>query len=130
LSSFVGLTPAVRVKVRNLPLGIEYPTGGSLEAVVDTGYGGFLAVPRDIFDALNFHKMMTRPRKVEVADGRVVGSVVAYGTVELGEEPREVDGPIETIEGLAEVLVGTHLLSNFRMTLDYCLRVASIKPCP
>jgi hypothetical protein len=74
--------------------------------------------------------MMTRPRKVEVADGRVVRSLVAYGTVELGEESGEVDGPIETIEGLTEVLVGTHLLSNFRMTLDYCLRVASIKPCP
>jgi clan AA aspartic protease len=119
----------LRVKVCNLPLGIEYPKGGSMEAVVDTGYGGFLAVPRDIFDALNFHKMMTRPRQVEVADGRVVGSVVAYGTVKV-EEAREVDGPIETIEGLTEVLVGTHLLADFRMTLDYCLRVASIKPCP
>jgi len=120
----------LRVKVCNLPLGTEYPEGGSLEAVVDTGYGGFLAVPRDIFDALNFHKMMTRPRKVEVADGRVVGSVVAYGTVKVEEASREVDGPIETIEGLTEVLVGTHMLADFRMTLDYCLRVASIKPCP
>jgi clan AA aspartic protease len=129
LSSFVGLTPALRVKLRNLPLGTEYPRGGSLEAVVDTGYGGFLAVPRDIFDALDLHKMVTRPRRVEVADGRVVQSVVAYGTVELEEASREVDGPIETIEGLAEVLVGTRLLSDFRVTLDYCLRTASIKPC-
>ena len=120
----------MRVKVCNLLLKMEYPKGGSLEAVVDTGYGGFLAVPRDIFDALNFHKMLTRPRKVEVADGRVVESVVAYGTVKLEEAAREVDGPIETMDGLTEVLVGTHLLADFRMTLDYCLRVASIRPCP
>ncbi|HUI85733.1 MAG TPA: aspartyl protease family protein [Nitrososphaerales archaeon] len=129
MSAFVGLAPVVRVRLRNLPLGMEYPKGGSLEAVVDTGYGGFVAVPRDVFEALGLHKMVTTPRKVEVADGRVVRSVVAYGTVEL-EPSLEVDGPIETMKGLTEVLVGTRLLAGFRMTLDYCLRVVSVRPCP
>jgi len=41
----------------------------------------------------------------------------------------EVDGPIETIPGLAEVLVGTQFLSHFKLGLDYCLRRTSLEPC-
>jgi clan AA aspartic protease len=129
LSAFVGFTPVFRIKIRNLPLNSQYPKDGSIEAVVDTGYAGFLAVPRQVFEALHLDEMRTLPRKVEVADGRAVGSVVAYGTVEFPEANREVDGPIETIEGMSEVLVGARLLSEFRTTLDYCVRVFSVMPC-
>jgi clan AA aspartic protease len=129
LSGFVGLAPAVRLRIRNLPFSVSYPSRGSVEAIVDTGYEGFLLVPRRVFDALSLDEMMTQARTVEVADGRRVRSRVAYGTVELEGAKHETDGPIETIEGLTEVLVGTRLLSEYRVTLDYCLRVASIKPC-
>jgi clan AA aspartic protease len=129
LSSFVGLAPVVRIKVRNVLLKEEYPSDGSVEAVMDTGYGGFLAVPESIFDALSLGKLMTQSRTVELADGRRARSKVAYGTVELVGMNHEVDGPVETIEGLTEVLLGTRLLSDFRVTLDYCLRVVSFDPC-
>ena len=129
MSGFVGLVPAVRVRLRNLPLRVEYPSDGSVEAVMDTGYEGFLAVPPSIFGALGLDKMMAQSRTVEVADGRRVRSRVAYGTVELEGVKKEVDGPVETFEGLTEVLAGARLLSDFRVTLDYCLRTVALKPC-
>ncbi len=129
MSSFVGLAPVVRIRVRNVLLKAGYPLEGSVEAIMDTGYAGFLAVPESIFDALSLGKLMTQSRTVELADGRRVRSRVAYGTVELAGMNHEVDGPVETIEGLPEVLVGTRLLSDFRVTLDYCLRAVALNPC-
>jgi clan AA aspartic protease len=129
LSGFVGLSPVVRMKVRNLPLGAMYPSSGSVQAIVDTGYEGFLLVPRHVFDALSLGDMVVRQRKIEVADGRVVRSAVAYGTVEVSGVEGEIDGPVETMEGVTEVMVGVHLLSRFRLTLDYCLKAFSIRPC-
>jgi len=129
VSGFVGLVPAVRLRLRNLPLRVEYPSAGSIEAVMDTGYEGFIAVPPSIFEALALDKMMARSRTVEVADGRGVRSRVAYATVELEGVKKEIDGPVETFEGLTEVLIGAHLLSDFRVTLDYCLRAVALDPC-
>jgi clan AA aspartic protease len=122
VSGFVGLVPGVRIRLRNLPLRVEYPSDGSIEAVMDTGYEGFLAVPPSVFGALGLDKMMTRSRTVEVADGRGVRSRVAYGTVELEGVKKEVDGPVETFEGLTEVLIGALLVSLLKMTLVYYMR--------
>jgi clan AA aspartic protease len=129
LSSFIGLNPSIKMKIHNLPMKLEYPSEGSVEAIVDTGYGGFLAVPRRVFEALQLDTGMTQSRRVEVADGRLVRSKIAYATVELEGANREVDGLVETFEGLTELLIGRRLLSHFRLTLDYCLRVLSIRPC-
>jgi len=117
------------VKIRNLPLGASYPSRGSVQAIVDTGYDGFLLVPRHVFEALSLDEMVTRTMKIEVPDGRTVESTVAYATVEFEDAKREVDGPVETMDGLEEVLAGTRMLCKFKLTLDYCLRVISVRPC-
>jgi len=129
LSGFVGLVPAFRLRLRNIPLKTEYPSNGSIEAIVDTGYEGFLAVPSSIFRAVRLDEIVTRQAVVEVADGRRLQSEVAYGTVELDGVKGEFDGPVETLAGLGEVLVGVRLLSEFRFTLDYCTRAVSVNPC-
>jgi len=129
LSGFVGLVPAFRLRLRNIPLKTEYPSNGSVEAIVDTGYEGFLAVPSSIFRAVRLDEIVTRQAVVEVADGRRLQSEVAYGTVELDGVKGEFDGPVETLAGLGEVLVGVRLLSEFRFTLDYCTRAVSVNPC-
>lgn len=129
MSGFVGLVPAVRIRLRNLPLKAAYPSDGSVEAVVDTGYEGFVAVPPEVFAALHLDEMLVRQRTVEVADGRKVRSRVAYATVEVAGVDREIDGAVETMDGLTEILIGARLLSEFRLTLDYCLRVVSVDLC-
>lgn len=129
MSAFVGLEPAIRIRISNLGLGAVYPSSGVVEAVVDTGYEGFLMVPRRIFEVLKLHEMMVQGRKIRVADGRTVESKVAYATVELEGTGREIDGAVETIDGLDEILAGIGLVSRFSLTLDYCLRVFSLRPC-
>ena len=129
MSGFVGLVPAFRLRLRNIPLKTEYPSNGSVEAIVDTGYEGFLAVPSSIFRAVRLDEIVTRQAMVEVVDGRRLQSEVAYGTVELDGVKGEFDGPVETLAGLGEVLVGVRLLSEFRFTLDYCTRAVSVNPC-
>jgi len=129
LSGFVGLVPAFRLRLRNIPLKTEYPSNGSVEAIVDTGYEGFLAVPSSIFRAVRLDEIVTRQAVVEVADGRRLQSKVAYGTVELDGVKGEFDGPVETLAGFGEVLVGVRLLSEFRFVLDYCTRAVSVNPC-
>ena len=115
--------------MRNVFLDMDYPLSGSIEAVVDTGYSGFLAIPPEIFEGLSLDELKTQSRAVEVADGRRVRSKIGYGTVELVGTSRAVDGPLETFEGLREVLAGARLLSEFRVTLDYCLGVVSLDRC-
>ena len=129
MSGFVGLVPAVRIRLSNLPLKAEYPSDASVEAVVDTGYEGFIAVPREVFAALRLDEMVAGQRTVEVADGRKVRSRVAYATVAVEGADREIDGAVETMDGLTEILIGARLLSEFRLMLDYCLGVVSVIPC-
>lgn len=129
MSEFVDLIPMVRIRMQNALLSASYPSSGSMEAVVDTGYGGFLAVPAGVFERLSLDKMKTLSRTVEVADGRRVRSSVGYATVQLVDMNLEIDGPIETFEGLTEPLVGTRFLSHFKVTFDYCLNASSFKPC-
>jgi clan AA aspartic protease len=129
MSGLLGLAPVVRLRLENPLLGSRYPADGSLEGTIDTGYQGFVAVPRAVFDALRLDELKTAKRVVELADGTRLESRVANATAASIDAGLEVDGPVETIPGLSEVLLGTRFLSHFRLTLDYCLRATSLDPC-
>jgi len=100
-----------------------------MAGTVDTGYQGFIAVPSAVFDSLSMPMLSTSKRIVRLADGSELNSEVGQGSVVVAGLGAESDGPIETIPGLAEVLVGTQFLSRFRFELDYCLRRVSLRPC-
>ena len=129
MSAFVGQTPVVRLRLENLFLKKSYPAEGFVEGVVDTGYDGFVAVPRTAFESLSLGLLKSPGRGVRLADGSRVKSQVGLGTALVVGTGTEVDGPIESIPGLGEVLVGTRFLSRFRLSLDYCLRRAELKIC-
>lgn len=67
MSGLLGLTPTLRVVLRNPLLGKRYPEGGEALAVVDTGYEGFIALPWEVFSALSLRAPSggekARPRK-------------------------------------------------------------------
>jgi predicted aspartyl protease len=69
LSSLLGLTPTMRVVVRNPLLEKRYPIEGEILAVVDTGYEGFVALPRDVFDSLSFDELQLEKRRLILANG-------------------------------------------------------------
>ena len=129
MSSLLGLTPVVRLKLENVFLEKSYPGSGSMEGTIDTGYQGFVAVPRNVFDALGLGELRTVRRVVELSDGRKLESLVASATAEVVGTGAQVDGPVEMVPGLSEVLVGTKFLSRFKLTLDYCLRISSLERC-
>ena len=129
MSSVLGLTPVVRLKLENHLLDKSYPAEGFVEGIVDTGYQGFVAVPNPVFDSLSLPNLTTSRRRVRLADGSELKSEVGQGSAVVAGPGVEVDGPVETIQGLAEVLVGTQFLSRFRIELDYCLRRLSLSPC-
>ncbi len=119
----------IRVELENHLLRRRYPDRGAVLAVVDTGYEGFAALPNHIFDVLSLDELRITKRVVKTANGRELESRVAHGSVRLPELRISLDGPLEALDGLSEVLVGTSLLSRFRLTLDYCLRAAEMSLC-
>jgi clan AA aspartic protease len=126
----VGLTPTIRVVVSNPLLKKRYPEDGLALAVVDTGYEGFVALPRDVFEALSFYELRLEKRKLILANGTVLGSEGAYGGLAAPGVPLSVDGFVEAYEGLEEILLGVEAISRARMTLDYCNRRVKVEACP
>ncbi|HXW95293.1 MAG TPA: hypothetical protein VEJ19_06280 [Nitrososphaerales archaeon] len=129
MSSLLGHTPVLRLRLENHLLDRRYPREGVIAGIVDTGYQGFIAVPRAVFASLSMPSLSTSKRVVRLADGSELRSEVGQGSVIVAGSGVEIDGPVETISGLGEVLVGTQFLSRFRFELDYCLRRVSFRLC-
>ncbi len=97
--------------------------------MIDTGYQGFVALPRPVFKALSMYEMTVRKRTVLLADGTKISTESVEGTAVVIGLDAELDGAFETLPGLSEILVGTEFLSRFRLSLDYCLRTTSLDSC-
>jgi clan AA aspartic protease len=120
----------MRIVVLNPLLKKRYPEEGQALAVVDTGYEGFVALPREIFVALSFDKLRLERRRLILANGTVLGSEGAFGGFAAPEIPLKVDGFVEAYEGLGEILLGVEAISQARMVLDYCNRRIRVEACP
>src|SRR5712691_2644858 len=110
----------MRVVVRNPLLDKRYPVEGQILAVIDTGYEGFIALPRDVFVSLSFSELQPEKRRLILANGTVLSTEGAYGAFRVPDLPLDADGFVETYEGLGEVLLGVEALSRARVLLDYC----------
>jgi clan AA aspartic protease len=120
----------MRVVLRNPILGRRYPEDGQVLAVIDTGYEGFLALPRDIFESLLFNQLQLERRRLLLANGANLVSEGAYGSLSAPDLALNVDGFIETYEGLGEVLLGVETLERSKVLLDYCTRRVKVEACP
>lgn len=129
MSAFEGLTPTLRLVVRNPLLRKEYPEDGEVVAVVDTGYEGFLAVPRDVYVALSLAELRQEKRRLVLANRDELDSEGAYGSLSVPELGVSAQGFIETYEGIEEILVGVEALSGASTTLDYCGGEVRVVPC-
>jgi len=119
MSHLVDHTLVVELAVRNPFAGKVFPRNGTVFAVVNTGYEGFLLIPGDVFEEL-FSELESEKRELILADGRKLISRGVYGEVLLGR--RVLEGFVETIEGLDEFVAGVDLLKSFRIEVDYCLK--------
>jgi len=130
MSGLLNLTPTLRIVIENPLLGKSYPATGELVAVVDTGYEGFLAVPREVFTSLSLDELQQEKRTLILANGTALSSEGAYCTLRVPAVPLKADGLVETYEGLKEVLLGVEALSSSKVLLDYCSRRIKVERCP
>ncbi len=123
--SVVDRIPYIRVKFYNPLSGEVYPELGEEWGVLDTGYEGFALVPSEVF-----HKLGVRPsteRHLVLPDGRVIRSMGGYSTLILGDY--EVDGLLESYEGLNEIIIGGEALERARVEIDYCIKSVTVIKC-
>lgn len=119
----------VPVRMINPFLDAHYPRDGSVMAVLDTGFTGFLLVPFQAFKALKFDELKPRLVKGELANGTAVELQAAYGILEIPEIRFEDEGLIESNPHISEILVGVRGMKKLRTIIDGCRRTITTDEC-
>jgi len=88
-----------------------------------------LLVPETVFKELSFDQFSTEQRQLILANTLPVQSVGTFGEVIIPSIKNKFSGFIETVEGVEEIVIGTELLKNLRLTLDYCTRRTEVMRC-
>ncbi|MBN1346765.1 MAG: clan AA aspartic protease [Phycisphaerae bacterium] len=102
-----GLEAVVSLRIR-APSGAER----DCDAIIDTGFDGFVALPAHLVDELQLRPVGSL--WAILGDGQATELMLFHGTVVWEAGPRRVD--VLAIEGGA--LVGMALLRTFRLTVD------------
>jgi clan AA aspartic protease len=84
-----------------------------MEAVVDTGFTGFLALPSDTVEAIRLP--YARSMYVNLADGSTIEVAVHTATISWNEEVRAV----EVLSTGTRPLIGTLLLDGNELTVHF-----------
>jgi predicted aspartyl protease len=115
-----GLEAVVSLRIRG-PTGLEK----DCDAIVDTGFDGFVALPTHVAGELELRRAGSL--WAVLGDGQATQLALFRGTVVWGTGPRRVD--VLAVEGGA--LVGMALLRTFRLMVDVMPggRV-TVKPLP
>lgn len=106
-----------------------FPVEDKVVAVIDTGFEGFLLVPKDVFEKLSLNQLAVDERRIILANGQLTQSVGTYGEVIVPNLGVKFDGFIETIGGVEEIVIGADLIENLRLILDYCTRRIEVEAC-
>lgn len=122
-------TPVLEIIIRNPIMNKIFPSEGEVVAVLDTGFEGFLLVPEEIFRELSLNQLTTDQRQLILANGLSTESVGTFGEVIIPGVGLQFEGFIETIKGVEEIVVGSELMENLRIILDYCVRRVEIIGC-
>ena len=117
----------VPLRVRNPFTGAAFPRSGELQAVLDTGYSGFLLVPEDQFK--DFGLVKSEQGEGILADRRHVRFEGAFATIEFPSQRVAVDGLVQTAPWASEVLLGLDGMRRLFIGIDSCAKNVSIEPC-
>ena len=106
---------------------VKIAVGGSrmqmeVAALIDTGFNGYITLPSTIATQLGLE--LTSVTWVELADGSVIRNSVFSGHATFGGQSQEVEIMLTDSD---EALIGTSLLSNYQLTIDFVNRTIEIK---
>lgn len=126
---FLESSPVIPITVVNTLANPAHPPERSLMAVVDTGYSGFLLLPRKTFRELSFDDLRKESSHAQMADGSVVELSSSYGSIRFQDVGEELDGLVQTCEGADEILIGMDGLRALAITVDGCAKKCYARPC-
>jgi clan AA aspartic protease len=107
--------PKVKIAVGGSRMQVE------VEALIDTGFNGYIILPSLIATRLGLE--LTSVTWVELADGSVIRNSVFSGHTTFGGQSQEVEIMMTDSD---EALIGTALLSNYKLTIDFVNRTVEI----
>ena len=93
-----------------------------IEALIDTGFDGEITLPSAIGVQLGLE--LAGVEEFELADGSIGEGFVFRGQVTLGNRSQRVNIMLTDSD---EALIGTSLLSNYQLTIDFVNRTIEIK---
>ena len=120
-------TPTVSLRIHNYALQSIYPPEGETQAVVDTGYEGFLLIPERIFNETRLNELKLQRRSLLTADGKRFTSKGAYGAIDLPALGKETEGFIECSPSFQEILMGMQGLEGLVLKVDTCLKESNLR---
>jgi len=112
--------PYIEIVVHTPDRSLKYPIEGTLSAMVDTGFDGYLIIPINIFQELRLDQYEVPPDLIEVTEtfsGETIKLRTSLAIVEIqGLLEKQVE--IDTHENCQEPLLGRLFLENLVTTLN------------
>ena len=127
--SFADETLLVPVELSNPFLDTHYPPDGSVMAVLDTGFTGFLLVPNRIFSELRLNELKPIVTTGQLADGTSIQLRGAYGSLRISQLDFMYEGLIETTSSIREIILGIRGMKRLRTLVDGCRRLLVMETC-
>jgi predicted aspartyl protease len=111
-------SPTIKIRV----YGISEQSAQEFEAIVDTGFTGFISMPA--VQAFPLGLVLAGTATTILADGSQSPKLMAYGNVAVGQEKQV--GTILLNLGASDILVGTEFLTAFRKSLFIYERIVAL----
>ena len=113
--------PFLHIKIYNETKKIVYPQNSAVDALIDTGYDGYLIIPSRIFSDLKlFSSRIPQDEliKAETVTGDTIELITAFGHLELPDLNLIFSIEIDTTSYCSEILIGRRLLESLIIKLN------------
>jgi len=113
--------PFLPIKIYNETKKNVYPQNEAVDALIDTGYDGYLIIPSRIFSDLKLFSSripQDEVMKAETVTGDTIELITAFGHLELPDLNLIFSIEIDTTSYCSEILIGRRLLESLIIKLN------------